>query len=91
MIQSLSFDGTKAVIVLKQPFTYKASFKQFPSRFVIDISGEDGPGNRRRLSRQTFRDHPRQGPLQRCHGPQRGPPAGSPCHQGREDLHPFSS
>ncbi|MCU0575359.1 MAG: tetratricopeptide repeat protein [Desulfobacterota bacterium] len=40
MIQSLSFDGIKAVIALKQPFTYKASFKQFPSRFVIDISGK---------------------------------------------------
>jgi len=38
MIDNLSFDGTKAVIVLRHPFTCKTSFKKFPTRFVIDIS-----------------------------------------------------
>ena len=40
MIQHLSFDGTRAVITMKRPFSYKYSFKQLPSRLVIDISGK---------------------------------------------------
>ncbi len=42
LIQSLSFDGTRAVITIKKPFTYTATFKQMPTRFIIDVT-ERGP------------------------------------------------
>ncbi|HQI81493.1 MAG TPA: tetratricopeptide repeat protein [Deltaproteobacteria bacterium] len=42
LIQSLTFDGTRAVIAVKKPFTYTAAFKQMPTRFIIDVS-EKGP------------------------------------------------
>lgn len=38
LIQQLTFDGTKAVIVLKVPCTYRVSTKYSPTRVVLDIS-----------------------------------------------------
>ena len=38
LIDHLAFDGTRATITMKHPFTYTSSFKQLPARLVVDIS-----------------------------------------------------
>lgn len=58
LIQSLSFDGTRAVIAMKRPFTYTSSLKNAPTRLVVDITEVHGEQQGSACPVRRFEVHP---------------------------------